>query len=66
MNPSIIVPSVEAAIELAKFISSSYALYSAGHMTMEQLQAAWGAAGIAVKSADARWQAAASADKPAP
>ena len=57
-----VVPSIEAAIELAKFLQSSYALYSAGHMTADQLQAAWAAVGVTVKSADARWQAAASAD----
>jgi hypothetical protein len=55
---ALIVPSIEAAIMLANYIQSSYALYSAGHMTDAQLADAWKAAGVSVQAAGTRLQAA--------
>lgn len=60
MPIGLVVPSIEAAVEVARMIQSSYALYEAGHMTDEQLAAAWAAVGVSVKAADARWEAAGS------
>ena len=57
MDAGLIVPSIDAAVDLATFVRSSYALFQAGHMTDAQLQAAWQAAGLGVAAADRRWEA---------
>jgi hypothetical protein len=64
MDAGLIVPSIDAAIELATFVRSSYALFRAGHMTDSQLRAAWRAAGLAVADADRRWEAAGKEGQP--
>lgn len=58
MNP---VLDVTAAIELAKFIQSSVALYQAGTLTDKQLSDVWHAAGINVANAEKLWKNAGSA-----
>lgn len=58
MNPMLIVPTVEAAIQVATYIQSAVALYQAGHMTQDQLVSSFAAVGIQVKNANAAWDAA--------
>lgn len=53
MNPAL---DVTAAIELAKFIQSSVALYQAGTLTEKQLSDIWNAAGINVANAEKLWK----------
>lgn len=53
MNPAL---DVTAAIELAKFIQSSVALYQAGTLTDKQLSDIWHAAGVNVANAEKLWQ----------
>lgn len=57
MNPAL---DVEAAIELAKFIQSTVALYQAGTLTDKQLSDIWHAAGVNVANAEKLWKAAGS------
>lgn len=56
VSPQMVVSTTEAAIQLANFLQSSSALYTAGHMTQAQLAQAWSAVGVKVEDAYKLWE----------
>lgn len=55
---SLVVPTIEAGIQLANLLKSSYDLFSNGKITEDELKAAWQQSGVTFQAADANLQAA--------
>lgn len=53
---SLVVPTIQAGMQIAAFIQSSAALWQGGHLTEQQLRDMWKAAGVSVVEADANLQ----------